>query len=103
MMLSDWRELKGLSQGDLAEAVGLRSRAQISDIERGRQKASADLAIRIDRLTGGAVPVRILRPDLHDVRVIQPSNSDAAPTLAPDTMPAGVPAASWWPAASAPS
>lgn len=78
-MLSKWRESRGISQGELAEAIGLRSRAQISDIERGRQKASADLAIRIDRLTRGAVPVRALRPDLHDVRVITAPAGEARP------------------------
>lgn len=54
----------------MAQKLGLRSKAQISGFETGSVTPSADLAIAIDRLTQGAVPVAELRPDLHDVRVI---------------------------------
>ena len=36
-----------------------------------------DLAIAIDRLTDGEVPVSSLRPDLHDVRVLKPGQTIA--------------------------
>lgn len=67
-----WRKSKGWSQSDLARRLGLRSKGQVSDIERGAERPSTDLAIELDRLSMGACSVRELRPDLHDVRVIQP-------------------------------
>jgi DNA-binding XRE family transcriptional regulator len=62
---------------DLASKVGLKSRGQIADIERGRETPSAEIAIKIDRLSGGLVPVHELRPDLHDVRVVRPEGASA--------------------------
>jgi len=41
-------------------------------MESRAERVSAEQAIAVDRLSGGAVPVAELRPDLHDVRVIQP-------------------------------
>lgn len=70
--LKHWRQREHISQKALAERVGLRSRGQIADLERGRQPASAELAIAIDRLTAGEVTVADLRPDLADVRVLRP-------------------------------
>lgn len=73
MDVKTFRISKGWSQIVLARHIGLRSRAQVSDIENGRERASAEVAIRLDRLSKGLCPVREVRPDLHDVRVIQPS------------------------------
>lgn len=72
MDLSSWRKSKGLSQRALAIRLGLQSPGRISTLESGADRWPTDLAIAIDRLSGGAVPVAELRPDLHDVRVIQP-------------------------------
>ena len=44
----------------------------ISTLESGADRWPTDLAIAVDRLSHGAVPVAELRPDLHDVRVIHP-------------------------------
>lgn len=71
MQLRPWRKREKISQTALAAAIGLKSHAQIADFESGRQRLSAENAIAIDRLTSGEVPVRELRPDLHDVRVIR--------------------------------
>lgn len=70
-----FRNRQGWSQEDLAKQLRLKSRAQIADIERGRQRPSAELAIAADRLSGGHVSVAELRPDLHDVRVLHPHHS----------------------------
>jgi transcriptional regulator with XRE-family HTH domain len=78
MALSNWRKSKGWSQADLAARLGLRSKAQISGFETGVLAPKADIAIAIDRLSCGAVPVAELRPDLHDVRVIRPAHSGAS-------------------------
>jgi DNA-binding transcriptional regulator YdaS (Cro superfamily) len=70
--LTTWRKSRGLSQVALAERLGLQSRGQISDIETGAERVSAENAIKIDRLTAGEVTVADLRPDLADVRVLRP-------------------------------
>lgn len=67
------------SQQALAGLLGLNSRGRISDIERGVEQASAELAIQMDRLSAGRVPVASTRPDLHDVRVVQPAPHSEAP------------------------
>ena len=69
MSLAAWRKSKGWTQSDLARAVS-RSKPLISGIETGARIATTDLAIEIDRLSQGKVPVAQLRPDLHDVRVL---------------------------------
>lgn len=68
--LRTWRLSKGWSQGDLGLRLGIRSKGQVSRLERG-VGVTTDLAIAIDRLTSGEVPVAALRPDLHDVCVLQ--------------------------------
>lgn len=72
MELSAWRKSMGWTQADLARKLGLRSKAHVSRMESRAERVSAEQAIAVDRLSGGAVPVAELRPDLHDVRVIQP-------------------------------
>lgn len=67
-----WRKQAGLTRRELAIQLELRSPGRLADLINGRAPWPTDLAIRIDRLTHGAVPVRALRPDLSDVRVIQP-------------------------------
>lgn len=79
MSLRAWRIRTKTSQSDLARMLGLRSRGHVSALENGREAVSADNAIKIDRLTGGEVPVRELRPDLHDVRVLHPGDPDPNP------------------------
>ncbi len=72
MRLAQWRKSQGLSQERLAIQLGLRSKGRVSRLERGADPWPIDLAIAMDRISGGAVTVAELRPDLHDVRVIQP-------------------------------
>lgn len=67
-----WRKSKGMSQAALAERLGLASRGRISSLESGADQWPTDLAIAMDRLSKGDVPVAELRPDLHDVRVLRP-------------------------------
>ena len=70
MKPSNWRKSKGMSQADLAVRLGIASRGRISTLESGADQWPTDLAIAMDRLSQGEVPVAELRPDLHDVRVI---------------------------------
>jgi len=69
--IAEWRRRSGLTQADLANRLGFKSRAHVSALESGAERVSAEIAIAIDRLTAGEVPVADLRPDLHDVRVLQ--------------------------------
>lgn len=70
MKLSAWRKANGMSQQDLASALRLKAKSHVSRLEKG-VGVTTDIAIAIDRLTSGEVPVAALRPDLHDVRVLQ--------------------------------
>ncbi|MGW8705433.1 helix-turn-helix domain-containing protein [Brevundimonas sp. NPDC055814] len=72
MSLATWRKSRGLTLEQTAAQAGIQSKGRMSRIERGIERCPTDLAIAIDRLTQGAVSVAELRPDLHDVRVIQP-------------------------------
>lgn len=67
--METWRRSRGWSQEDLAKRLGLRSKGHVSRLERGIG-LTTDLAIALDRLSAGELPVATLRPDLHDVRVI---------------------------------
>lgn len=69
MSLKSWRKSKGWSQAELGSRLGLGSKGHVSRLESG-VGVTTDIAIAIDRLTSGAVPVAEVRPDLHDVRVI---------------------------------
>lgn len=73
MDVKTYRISRGWSQNVLARHIGLRSRGQVSDIENGRERVSADVAIKLDRLSRGLCPVSETRPDLHDVRVVRPA------------------------------
>lgn len=53
MRLAEFRAIKGLTQQDVAEAVGL-SKSRLSEIESG-SGCSLDTALRIEVYTNGAV------------------------------------------------
>lgn len=61
--LREFRTDRSLSLKDLAGTIGV-TEAQISRIELGKRPITADMAIAIERATGGAVPRWRLRPDL---------------------------------------
>lgn len=78
MEVATWRKRERITQSTLAERLGLGgSKGRISRLERKADKWPTDLAIKLDRLTGGEVTVAELRPDLHDVRVVQPEGARA--------------------------
>lgn len=77
MDLANWRKTKGLSQADVAIQLR-RTKGRISTLEAGDETWPVELAIAVDRLTKGEVPVAQLRPDLHDVRVVQPESGAQA-------------------------
>lgn len=78
MDVAEFRKSEGLSQEDLAIQLGLQSKGRISTLETGAATWPTDLAIQMDRLSKGKVPVAQLRPDLHDVRVIHDGQGAAA-------------------------
>lgn len=59
--LRAWRKSLPLTQGELAERLGVGS-SQISQIEKGRKGCSLETAIKIHELAGDAVPLRSLLP-----------------------------------------
>lgn len=64
MTLAEYRKVKGLSQEDVAKALGLKSKGHISDIERVKsgRYPSLELALRIERFTGGKVSAASICP-----------------------------------------
>lgn len=64
MKLEAFRKSRGLTQAELAQALGLRSKGTISMVESGLRPASADLAIKIERYSGGLLKAVDLRPAL---------------------------------------
>lgn len=55
-MLTDAIKSLGLKRAIVADQLGI-GRAYLSGLERGKKTPSLDLAVRIERLTCGAVPV----------------------------------------------
>jgi len=54
-MLKKYFIASGIKQSDLADRLGI-SQAFLSQLLNGRRTPSLELAVRIERLTGGAVP-----------------------------------------------
>jgi len=65
MNLKQYRKLKGWNQQYVADKVGV-VMSMISMIEHGKRRPSPQLALKIEDLTGGAVPFRqqLIRDDL---------------------------------------
>lgn len=82
MDLESFRKARGLTQQQLAEAIGLRSKGSISMVERGIRDPSADLAIRLEHFSGGVLKAVDLRPDLADVTVAGPAEPSAVEVTA---------------------
>jgi DNA-binding XRE family transcriptional regulator len=70
MKLSDYRESRGLTQPEMAEALGLsaKSKGLICQIETGAKPASLKLALKIEHWSGGQVPAGSLCPLVADLR-----------------------------------
>jgi DNA-binding XRE family transcriptional regulator len=61
--LKVFRKAKGLSQTDVARAVGLKSPSAISEIEAG-QSCTVQTALALELLTGGKIEAASLCPDV---------------------------------------
>ena len=72
MDAATFRKSQGWTLNQLAARLGIQSRGRASELERGVIEWPTDLAIKMARLSNGALPVSTLRPDLHDVRVLLP-------------------------------
>lgn len=68
MDLAKYRSDRGLSQEDLAKALGLKSKGYISDIEAGKRRASPRLAVRIEKWSEGHVSAERLNPAVAEFR-----------------------------------
>ena len=67
MDLKAYREGRGLSQEECANALGLRSKSYISEIETGAKPASLKLALKIERWSGGSIRAAELCPIAREV------------------------------------
>lgn len=83
MTLTVFRESLGLTLEQCAVQLGLSksSKSWISDIENNVRPASARLALRIERWSGGVVPAASVCPDLAGHVPL----ASAAPSMAPPT------------------
>ena len=61
-MFGNFITQSGQTRAMWAERLGV-SRSYLSDVVNGNRRPSLDLAVRIARLTGGAVPVESWVPD----------------------------------------
>ena len=77
MNLESYRKSKGLTQSALAEALGLRSKGYISQLERGVEACSLALALRIEKWSGGEVTAAELVPSAADLLARHSSKPDA--------------------------
>ncbi len=65
------RQNRGLTQGEVARAVGI-DRTVYNRIERGKNKPSVDVALRIARLLGKRVEDIFLPEDVHQIHKLSP-------------------------------
>lgn len=77
MTIAELREELGLSLEAFAIRVGLRSKGQISEIERGA-KPSVRVALEIERLSGGRIDAASLNADVALARQGRRSPKEAA-------------------------
>lgn len=73
MNLADFRKSLGLSQEECARALGLQSKGHISDIENGVRGASLELAMRIERWSGGRVAAKTLSSAAREIAEMKPA------------------------------
>jgi DNA-binding transcriptional regulator YdaS (Cro superfamily) len=59
MKLTDWQKKKKVSNKELAEKVKIHV-SLLTHMKNGRRRPSPDLALRIEKATGGAVSIREL-------------------------------------------
>ncbi len=67
MDLESYRRSRGLTQEQVAQALGLRSKGYISAIETGREKTPLRLALKIQRWSQGKVLAASLNADAADL------------------------------------
>lgn len=75
-----FRKSRGLSQAELAEALGLglRSKGYISRLESGATPWPLKLALRLEKLSSGEVPASSICAEAADLQVSTPASATAA-------------------------
>jgi transcriptional regulator with XRE-family HTH domain len=68
MDFATYRSFKGLTLEQCADALGLKSKGSVADIESGRRAPSVNLALRIEGWSGGAVSASELNPVVRQVQ-----------------------------------
>lgn len=67
MDLESFRKSRGLTQTELAQRLGLRSKGYVSRIETGAAACPLKLALKIERLSGGEVTAASLCPEAAEL------------------------------------
>jgi transcriptional regulator with XRE-family HTH domain len=68
MKIRYWRKAKGLTAKETAKLFGI-SRIHLFRLEKGTRALTPDMAIAIEKKTGGELPRSALRPDLWPLAV----------------------------------
>jgi transcriptional regulator with XRE-family HTH domain len=77
MDLRAFRESRGLSQQDVADAIGLASKGHISTLETGASRVGLRTALRIETWSGGEVRAIDLLAD-EDAQLLRAAIDNAA-------------------------
>lgn len=64
-MLREYRKARGIKQQDFAAQLGIHG-GYLSNIEKGKETPGLRVAVKIERLTGGAVPAVSWVPEDED-------------------------------------
>lgn len=76
-----FRKSLGLTQGELAHALGLRSRASINMIETGTRPASLEVALKYEKLSQGKVRAVSICPKAAEIEAVAPPEDTPPPEL----------------------
>lgn len=88
--LANFRSSQGLTQAQLAKALGLRSKGYLSVIERGEEPCPLKLALQIEKLSCGTVPaLSLVGPE--DAKLLRAHGQFSAPGFTPASDPSPAP------------
>lgn len=78
MNIASLRHELGLSLGEFAQKLGLKSKGYVSQLERGDVRCSVSTALALERLSGGRLDAASLNDDVAQVRRAPPLTGVAA-------------------------
>ena len=76
--IQELRRRLGMTQIEFGEAIGLANKTSVSLLERNERPCSAQVAIAIERLSGGKLDAAKLNADVAAIRKAAVQHADAA-------------------------